>query len=109
MKSTILIMMINSLMHGFEHIEEGHISLAVSRDGGHIVMEYQDDGKGMSKEALTHLFDAFYTTRRNQGGSGLGTHIVFNLVTRTLDGSIEAFSEPEKGLRYVIRFPDKHA
>lgn len=102
-------MMINSLMHGFEHIEEGHISLAVSRDGGHIVMEYQDDGKGMSKEALTHLFDAFYTTRRNQGGSGLGTHIVFNLVTRTLDGSIEAFSEPEKGLRYVIRFPDKHA
>lgn len=102
-------MMINSLMHGFEHIEEGHISLAVSRDGGHIVMEYQDDGKGMSKEALTHLFDAFYTTRRNQGGSGLGTHIVFNLVTQTLDGSIEAFSEPEKGLRYVIRFPDKHA
>ena len=102
-------MMINSLMHGFEHIEEGHISLAVSRDAGHIVMEYQDDGKGMSKEALTHLFDAFYTTRRNQGGSGLGTHIVFNLVTQTLDGSIEAFSEPEKGLRYVIRFPDKHA
>ncbi len=102
-------MMINSLMHGFEHIEEGHISLAVSRDGGHIVMEYQDDGKGMSKEALTHLFDAFYSTRRNQGGSGLGTHIVFNLVTQTLDGSIEAFSEPEKGLRYVIRFPDKHA
>ncbi|MDO6475717.1 HAMP domain-containing sensor histidine kinase [Alteromonas sp. 1_MG-2023] len=102
-------MMINSLMHGFEHIQEGHISLAVSRDGSHIVMEYQDDGKGMSKEALSHLFDAFYTTRRNQGGSGLGTHIVFNLVTQTLDGSIEAFSEPEKGLRYVIRFPDKHA
>ena len=102
-------MMINSLMHGFEHIEEGHISLAVTRHGGQIVMEYQDDGKGMSKEALTHLFDAFYTTRRNQGGSGLGTHIVFNLVTQTLDGSIEAFSEPEKGLRYVIRFPDKHA
>jgi len=102
-------MMINSLMHGFEHIQEGHISLVVFREGGHIMMEYQDDGKGMSKEALSHLFDAFYTTRRNQGGSGLGTHIVFNLVTQTLDGSIEAFSEPEKGLRYVIRFPDKHA
>ena len=100
-------MMINSLMHGFENKPDGHISLTVHRDNNDIVMEYQDDGKGMDKASLEHLFDAFFTTRRNQGGSGLGTHIVYNLVTQTLDGTIEAFSEPDKGLRYVIRFPDQ--
>lgn len=70
-------------------------------------MDYRDDGKGINQKALNHLFDAFYTTNRENGGSGLGTHIVYNLVTQTLNGTIEAQSEPGKGLRYVIRFLNK--
>ncbi|MEG3766008.1 HAMP domain-containing sensor histidine kinase [Alteromonas sp. 14N.309.X.WAT.G.H12] len=101
-------MIINSLVHGFEDRDEGHITLNVSEQNGYVTMDYRDDGKGMTKKALNHLFDAFYTTNRDKGGSGLGTHIVYNLVTQTLNGTIEAQSEPGKGLRYIIRFLNKH-
>ena len=44
------------------------------------------------------------STRRGKGGSGLGTHIMYNLVTQTLGGQIEAESRPNEGLRYTISF-----
>ena len=47
----------------------------------------------------------FFTTKRDQGGSGLGTHITLNLVKQTLNGEIEVSSEEGKGLSYMIRFP----
>lgn len=100
-------MIINSLVHGFEDKDEGHITLNVTEQEGYVTLDYKDDGKGMSQKALNHLFDAFYTTNRDKGGSGLGTHIVYNLVTQTLNGTIEAQSEPGKGLRYIIRFLNK--
>ena len=43
--------------------------------------------------------------QRDQGGSGLGTHITYNLVRQTLGGSIQVSSEPGHGLSYYIRFP----
>ena len=60
---------------------------------------------GLSKEELDKLFDAFYTTKRGEGGSGLGTHIMYNLVTQFLHGQIDAKSTLGKGLCYTIRFP----
>jgi signal transduction histidine kinase len=59
----------------------------------------------MDKEGLSKLFDPFYTTKRGQGGSGLGAHIVYNLVTGLLGGSIKAQSEENQGLRYQLRIP----
>ena len=59
----------------------------------------------MDVEALGKLFDPFYTTKRGQGGSGLGTHIVYNLVTGLLGGTIKAHSSLGLGLRYHLRFP----
>lgn len=50
---------------------------------------------------MTH----FFTTKREQGGSGLGTHISFNLVKQTLGGDITATSSLGEGLRYHITFP----
>ncbi|MBU3020996.1 sensor histidine kinase [Aestuariibacter sp. A3R04] len=98
-------MIINSLTHGFNDRNKGRIQIDVKRDQDMVVFEYSDDGKGLDAQALTQLFDAFYTTRREEGGSGLGTHIIYNLVTQTLNGTIRAFSEPGEGLRYVITFP----
>lgn len=66
---------------------------------------FKDNGKGVKSEQLDKLFDPFFTTKRNQGGSGLGTHIVFNLVKQTLSGEIEVSSSLNEGLTYHISFP----
>lgn len=101
-------MIMNSLLHGFENTDEGIINLSVIVDDEDVIISYSDNGIGMSQENLDHLFDAFFTTKRAQGGSGLGTHIMFNLVTQTLGGQIEAFSQIGKGLRYEIKFPKRY-
>ncbi|MFT5676607.1 MAG: signal transduction histidine kinase [Paraglaciecola sp.] len=102
-------MVMNSLIHGFEDMQKGTISIAISRQDGKLLMDYKDNGKGLPEGTLEKHFDAFFTTRRGRGGSGLGTHIMYNLVTQTLHGEIEAFSQPNKGLRYKIFIPvDTH-
>jgi signal transduction histidine kinase len=100
-------MIVNSLVHGFEDTNDGKITLDVSTDNNTIEMRYRDNGKGLSNDDLDKLFDAFFTTKRGEGGSGLGTHIMYNLVTQSLSGHIEAQSKPGDGLQYTIRFPMK--
>ena len=98
-------MVVNSITHGFEGKDAGTITLDVSLQDEYVVIDYCDDGRGLSEEELDKLFDAFYTTKRGEGGSGLGTHIMYNLVTQSLNGQIEAHSSKAQGLRYIIRFP----
>ncbi|WP_339725996.1 ATP-binding protein [uncultured Paraglaciecola sp.] len=98
-------MIMNSLIHGFEDKPKGAIKLEISEQNGNLVIDYSDDGRGLDEGTLGRHFDAFFTTRRGKGGSGLGTHIMYNLVTQTLGGSIEAFSQPDKGLQYKITIP----
>ena len=102
-------MVVNSITHGFEDDNSGVISLNVKREGDDIVMRYNDNGRGLTEEELEKLFDAFYTTKRSAGGCGLGTHIMYNLVTQSLNGHIDAESEPGKGLTYNIKFPANHS
>ena len=97
-------LIINSIIHGFKDINRGVINITVRLTQNHAHIIYQDNGRGLSQEQLTHLFDAFYTTTGNQGGSGLGTHIVHDLVQDTLNGEVRASSEPGNGLRYDIEF-----
>lgn len=98
-------MIINSLIHGFETMHKGRIEVEVSVDDTNVTLVYKDNGKGLTEAQLDKLFDAFFTTRQDKGGSGLGTHIMYNLVTQTLDGTIKADSAPGEGLRYHITFP----
>lgn len=98
-------MIMNSLIHGFETVKEGKINMKIWEDEENVHIHYQDNGKGLSAEMLDKHFDAFFTTKRGKGGSGLGTHIMYNLVTQTLGGKIEAESEPNQGLSYSIIFP----
>jgi signal transduction histidine kinase len=74
-------------------------------EGQTVVFDYSDDGAGMDADMLAKLFDPFFTTKRGSGGSGLGAHILFNLVTGPLGGTVRAESEPGRGLRYHLRFP----
>jgi signal transduction histidine kinase len=95
----------NSLHHGFESLPKGIIHIAIEKQENLLQLIYADNGTGMNQEALSKLFDPFYTTKRGQGGSGLGAHIVYNLVTGLLGGSIQASCVDGGGLRYQIRFP----
>jgi PAS domain S-box-containing protein len=98
-------LIMNSLIHGFEHIEDGHISIDVSADENQIQMLYRDDGKGMDQDTVQKIFDPFFTTKRSHGGTGLGMHLVYNLVTQTMGGIIECYSAKEKGVEFRISFP----
>lgn len=97
--------LMNSVLHGFDGIEQGTIDINIEDSGDSVLINYSDNGKGVSKEQLKMLFEPFYTTKRDQGGSGLGTNIAFNLVKQSLDGEIEAYSDEGKGLTYRIELP----
>jgi len=76
----------------------------INQEDQTIVLTYQDTGRGMNKEQLDKLYEPFFTTKRGFGNSGLGMHIVYNLVTQSLDGSIECVSEMDHGVQFKIRF-----
>ncbi len=98
-------LLMNSLKHGFENIAEGIITIDIVKQNDMIRLTYHDSGKGITEENLSKIFDPFFTTRRGSGGSGLGMHIVYNLVTQTLAGSITCSSEPDKGTTFDLEFP----
>ena len=98
----------NSLKHGFRDRAEGTIVIRARRiDSSSLEIMYSDDGHGIDAETLLHHFEPFYTTMRNNGGSGLGVYVVYNLVTQRLKGSIHVESAPDKGVVYILQFPVK--
>ena len=99
----------NSLVHGFEDKEDGMITIGAAVDEGLLRVEYVDNGKGIEPEHLGKIFDPFFTTKRSQGGAGLGLHIVYNLVTQTLGGTIKCKSREGEGTRFIITVPLRSA
>ena len=98
-------LVMNSLIHGFENLEQGHIVIDATLEGSELLLRYSDDGKGMNAESLKHMFEPFFTTKRGQGGSGLGLHVVYNLVTQTLRGRIDVASNPGQGVLFTLHIP----
>ncbi|BAJ00623.1 sensor histidine kinase [Shewanella violacea] len=98
-------LIMNSMLHAFKPEQVGVVTIEISVKEGTILMDYRDDGVGLDEDGEKNLFDPFYTTKRNQGGSGLGTHLVYNLVTQKLKGEVDVETSPGKGLCYHIRFP----
>ena len=96
----------NSVNHGFEDKKQGAIDIQIDKSDNTINIIYQDDGAGMSDEMLKQVFDPFVTSKRNQGGSGLGMHIVFNLVSQLFRGEISCVHKPEGGIKVYISFPN---
>ena len=98
-------LVMNSVMHGFADRENGHIRIAMNSDERDVVLTYEDDGCGMNEEARRRVFEPFFTTRRGRGGSGLGMHIVWNLATKVLGGSISCDTTRDHGTSFVLRIP----
>ena len=96
----------NAIVHGFDPGEAGTIALsAQALDAERIVVEVRDSGRGIQSQDLHHVFEPFFTTRLGQGGSGLGLHIVHNIVTGVLGGQIEARSVPGQGATFILHLP----
>jgi len=95
----------NSITHAYGKDEAGSLRFDVSLKGGNVHFQYSDDGRGMDAYEVRHVFDPFFTTNREKGGSGLGLHIVFNIVTQKLLGSIRCESRPGEGAAFFIVFP----
>jgi signal transduction histidine kinase len=100
-------LVMNSIIHAFEPDEEGAVQIEAVREGAGIMLTYSDNGKGMTPEVRERVFDPFFTTNRAGGGTGLGMHIIFNLVTQSLNGTITCDSEPGKGSAFRIYIPSR--
>ncbi|MCL9780960.1 PAS domain-containing sensor histidine kinase [Vibrio sp. S4M6] len=99
-------LILNSLIHGFEAANAPHeISICLSKAERVLVIDYKDNGLGIEAALLAKIFDPFVTTKRGQGGCGLGTHIIYNLVTHKLHGTIQCHSEPGNGCHFHIEIP----
>lgn len=101
-------LIVNSVNHGFKDRESGNISIAISeQEDDMYLLQYLDNGKGISKENLSRIFDPFFTTNRGHGGTGLGLNITYNIVTNALGGSIACNSTENEGVEFIIRFKVK--
>lgn len=99
-------LVLNAANHGFGEGRRGAIRLLARRLGDDAVeIMFSDDGAGMSEEVQRRAFDPFFTTRRSQGGTGLGLHIVYNIVTRRLGGRITLTSALGRGASFRIVLP----
>ena len=102
-------LIMNSLIHAYDEKQTGTITIDITHPENSDMIElcYRDDGKGMEKEVLSHLFEPFFTTRREDGGSGMGTNIIYDLITERLGGELDVSSEPGQGTTFVIHLPQQ--
>jgi signal transduction histidine kinase len=84
----------------------GHIEIATwtEADPGWLSVSITDHGEGIPAEVLPRIFDAFFTTKPQGSGTGLGLDIVHRIVTEKFGGKIEVETEPGK-TRFIVRLP----
>ncbi|MGL1893167.1 MAG: cache domain-containing protein [Spirochaetaceae bacterium] len=98
-------LILNSYIHGFENRDSGEITIIVEELPTHLSIKYIDNGKGIPSDTVNKIFEPFYTTKRNNGGTGLGLHVVYNIVNSSLDGSINCISSENNGVCFLIKLP----
>jgi PAS domain S-box-containing protein len=97
---------LNSVAHAFPDGKPGTIDIKVRESGkDNVEVIFSDNGCGMSLDVRRRAFDPFFTTRRDRGGTGLGLHIVYSIVTNRLGGRLDLDSEPGRGTRIQIVLP----
>ena len=98
-------LIMNSLIHAYDKGQVGKITLTAKYENNKYYIIFSDDGKGIEKDILPRVFDPFFTTNRESGGTGLGLNIIYNIVTSSLGGEINVSSEIGKGTKFTITLP----
>jgi PAS domain S-box-containing protein len=97
---------LNAVAHAFPDGKPGAVDIQVRESGkDNVEIIFSDNGCGMSLDVRRRAFDPFFTTRRDKGGTGLGLHIVYSIVTNRLGGRLDLDSEPGEGTRIQIILP----
>jgi PAS domain S-box-containing protein len=97
---------LNSVAHAFPNGRSGTVDIKVRESGkDNVEILFSDNGVGMSLDVRRRAFDPFFTTRRDQGGTGLGLHIVYSIVTNRLGGRLDLDSQPGGGTQIQIILP----
>lgn len=96
----------NAVMHAFEGRSEGRVLITLGvHSAGRLSLVVSDNGCGIPPEHLAQVFKPFFTTRMGSGGSGLGLHIAYSIVSNVLGGAIELESVPGQGTRFTLDLP----
>ncbi len=97
---------LNLVTNALESLDtEGEVNVAVDTDGTTASIAIIDNGCGMSDEVLKHIFEPFFTRRRDGTGTGLGLSITYRIISQH-GGSLTAHSEGEgRGSRMEILLP----
>jgi signal transduction histidine kinase len=99
-------LLVNAKAHAYAEGQPGQLSIRVSEPRPETLrIVFADDGKGIPAENIGKVFDPFFTTGRSTGSTGLGLHIVYNLVTSRLEGHIRLESHLGQGTRFTIDLP----
>jgi signal transduction histidine kinase len=99
-------LIMNSVAHGFNQgADAGSIRIEVKKAGDAALIRYSDTGKGIASNIVRKVFDPFFTTNRQGGRSGLGMHIVYNIVMQKLEGTISCEDTAGQGALFIIRTP----
>jgi len=94
----------NSVKHGFKTQTQGEIHIEFFQREKVLHVIYSDNGSGIEPELLPKVFDAFFTTGRAQGCTGLGLHIVKSIVMQKLNGQVQVKAQ-ERGVAFEIVWP----
>ncbi len=102
----VINLIINACVHAFKDQQEAVVSLSAMliNDSLHLVVE--DNGRGMEKEVREKMFQPFFTTSDQANYTGLGLYTVFELVTKTLAGTISCETSHEEGTRFKLVLPN---
>lgn len=100
-------LVINSIVHAYaDGQRNGTLRLAARvLDGDRVELAYSDDGRGIPRELWPRIFEPFFTTRRGTGGSGLGLHLLYNIVTVRMGGTVRVGAAPQGGALFTLTFP----
>ncbi|WP_198109007.1 sensor histidine kinase [Inhella proteolytica] len=101
-------LLINARVHGLHDRPEGQVQVTcvhATDNPDWVELTVRDDGWGMDENTRKRIFDPFFTTKLGRGGTGLGMHIVHNIVTQLLGGFIDVVSEPNQGALMRLRLP----
>ncbi len=98
-------LVMNSLVHAYGPGQAGRIRVVITQGEGRLRILFSDDGKGIAPEHLDKIFEPFYTTQRGRGGTGLGLHILYNIVTQKLEGTVRCESLLGQGTTFTLDVP----
>ncbi len=98
-------LIMNSIIHGFANGEVGTIAISTKQNDENIEIHYSDNGIGIPNEFISKIYEPFFTTKRDDGGSGLGLQIIHKLITQQLQGKIDVKSTDGEGVLFIISIP----